>query len=260
MQEVLHNTSYLNIKEINLLLRDYVMKFGYEEIDYTNFASDLYDVRFDLSRSRIMDINIKKFKDDFFISSGFEVTDGWMNICDVRTVISKSKNFTLTPCEINLILGLAEHDGEGKIDVNHFQGLFKETVMKMFTIEARRRKAQLVQLGTFRANHVTMPQYLDLDLFTVFREFDENDKGFLEPLEYIQCLTSFAPLGLNESEIMTLALSADVDGTARIDYQEFMKYFKDSLFWVKFNNELQAMYDEECAYTGLGSGNIGMSA
>ncbi len=30
-----------------------------------------------------------------------------------------------------------------------------------------------------------------------------------------------------------------------------MKYFKDSLFWVKFNNELQAIYDEEAAYVGL---------
>jgi len=25
-----------------------------------------------------------------------------------------------------------------------------------------------------------------------------------------------------------------------------MKYFKESLFWVKFNNELQQMYHEEC--------------
>jgi len=104
-----------------------------------------------------------------------------------------------------------------------------------------------------------MPAYADLDLFTVFREFDENDKGFLEPTEYIVCLSSFPALGLNESEIMTLALSSDVDGTGRIDYQEFMKYFKDSLFWVKFNNELQQMYDEECAYTGLG-GNALMAA
>ena len=60
IREVLHNTSYLNLKEINLLLRDYVMKFGYDEIEYTNFANDLYEVRFDLARSRIMDINIKK--------------------------------------------------------------------------------------------------------------------------------------------------------------------------------------------------------
>ena len=97
-----------------------------------------------------------------------------------------------------------------------------------------------------------MPQYADLDLFEVFRQFDENDKGFLEPLEYIQCLSQFRPLGLNESEIITLALASDVDGSQRIDYQEFMKYFKDSLFWVKFNNELQQTYHEECQYTGLG--------
>ena len=121
MREVLHNTSYLNIKEINLLLRDYVMKFGYEEIAYGTFASDLYDVRFDLARSRIMDINIKKFRDDFFINSGFEVDpDGWMTMDNLRKIISDAKELTLTPCEINLILGLANINDEGKVEVNHF--------------------------------------------------------------------------------------------------------------------------------------------
>ena len=60
------------------------------------------------------------------------------------------------------------------------------------------------------------------------------------------------PLRLQESEILTIALSSDIDGTGRIDYQEFMKYFKDCLFWVKLNNELQTMYDEECKFAGLG--------
>ena len=138
--------------------------------------------------------------------------------------------------------------------MRHFQGLFKETVQRMFTIDARRRKAQLVQMGTFRPTQVQMPQYADLDLFRVFREFDENCKDFLEPLEFISCLGSFYALGLQESEIVTLTLCADIDGTGRIDYQEFMKYFKDSLFWVKFQRELQRMYDEECAYAGIGSG------
>ena len=101
---------------------------------------------------------------------------------------------------------------------------------------------------------VTMPEYADLELFRVFREFDENDKGFLEPLEYIQCLGQFPTLDINEAEIMTIALSADCNGSGRIDYQEFMKYFKDCLFWVKFTNKLQAMYDEEMQYaSNLGS-------
>ena len=75
MSEVLHNTSYLSIKEINLLLRDYVMRWGYDEIQYGGFAQDLYEVRFDLARSRIMDINIKKFRSDFFASSGYPIDE-----------------------------------------------------------------------------------------------------------------------------------------------------------------------------------------
>ncbi len=39
-----------------------------------------------------------------------------------------------------------------------------------------------------------MPEYEDLELFRVFRDFDENDKGFLEPTEYIQCLGMFPAL------------------------------------------------------------------
>ena len=112
-----------------MLLRDYVMKFGYDEIEYSDFANDLYDVRFDLARSRIMDINIKKLRDDFFTNSGFEADEtGWMLIQDIRTIISNAKELTLTPCEINLILGLANHNDEGRIDINHFNGLFREVV------------------------------------------------------------------------------------------------------------------------------------
>jgi hypothetical protein len=34
------------------------MKQGYEQINYTNFAADLYMTRFELADSRIMDINL----------------------------------------------------------------------------------------------------------------------------------------------------------------------------------------------------------
>ena len=46
-------------------------------------------------------------------------------------------------------------------------------------------------------------------------------------------------------------LIADIDGNQRIDYQEFMKHFKDTLYLVKFHAELQTLYDNELNATSL---------
>jgi len=54
----------------------------------------------------------------------------------------------------------------------------------------------MLQLGLFSDDNVTMPLFEDLELFKVFRDFDEDGKGFLEPSEFYTCLHSFKPLGL----------------------------------------------------------------
>jgi Ca2+-binding EF-hand superfamily protein len=59
MQTCLHSTSHLTPKEINYLLRTYAMNQGVDQINYTNFAQDLYQARFQLADSRIMDINME---------------------------------------------------------------------------------------------------------------------------------------------------------------------------------------------------------
>jgi hypothetical protein len=38
LKKVLSDTCHLCVKEVNLLLRTYVLKYGYEDIDYTNFV------------------------------------------------------------------------------------------------------------------------------------------------------------------------------------------------------------------------------
>ena len=96
-----------------------------------------------------------------------------------------------------------------------------------------------------------MPVYEDLDLFKVFRDYDENDKGFLEPLEFKHCLEKFEPIDLPSSAVITITQLADIDGNQRIDYQEFMKHFKSMLYLVLFHAELQALYDEELSNMNL---------
>ncbi|TNV71958.1 hypothetical protein FGO68_gene12608 [Halteria grandinella] len=83
----------------------------------------------------------------------------------------------------------------------------------------------------------------NLELFQLFKRYDRNENGFLEIAEYIQCLKD-SKINLSEAEIVTLGLSADVNGDERIDYEEFMKHFQDCLKMVRFQNQLQNAYND----------------
>lgn len=155
MQEILHGTSHLTTKEINLLLRDYVMKYGYDNIKYVSFADDLYDVRFELAKSRLMDVNIKKMPNDYFHKSGKPVdSEGKMSMADIKKILVDSKELILTPGQINILLGHANVYHDGSIDALEFGKSLKPLIDRMFSTEAIRRKSQLVQLGVFKPDAV----------------------------------------------------------------------------------------------------------
>lgn len=117
----------------------------------------------------------------------------------------------------------------------------------MFSINSLKRKAQLIQLGQFKPSNLVMPIYGDIELFKVFKTFDRNSNGFLELDEYTDCLTEFKELNLTREEVVTLSLQADINGDGRIDYEEFMKHFKELVYLLKVHKGLQDMYDEERA-------------
>ena len=48
IQDCFRKSSMLTVKETNLLLREYVIKYGYEKICYTNLEKEIVDVRFEL--------------------------------------------------------------------------------------------------------------------------------------------------------------------------------------------------------------------
>ena len=51
MQTVLKGCSWITPKEMNLLLRDYAMNQGYDQINYSKLPEDLYYIRFELANS-----------------------------------------------------------------------------------------------------------------------------------------------------------------------------------------------------------------
>jgi len=64
-----------------------------------------------------------------------------------------------------------------------------------------------------------------LELFRTFKKYDRNMNGLLEFSEYTQCLSECPNLDLNKNEIVTLAMSADINNDGFIDFEEFTKHY-----------------------------------
>lgn len=124
----------------------------------------------------------------------------------------------LTPYQVNTLLGYSDADREGFVEYLKFCPKIADIIDSHFSVEALRRKAQLVQLGTFKADRVKIPEYEDIELFKVFRDFDDNVNGFLETMEFVKCLESFKELDLSVEEQINVVITADVNGDGRIDY------------------------------------------
>ena len=76
----------------------------------------------------------------------------------------------------------------------------------------------------------------EMELFRTFKKYDRNQNGLLEFSEYTQCLSECEGLDLTKQEIITSALSADLNCDGHIDFEEFMKHFTDILNMLHFNS------------------------
>lgn len=142
IKKVLLGTCHLCIKEVNLLLRTYVLKYGYDDINYTDFEEDLFQIRFDFLRSRLMDINVMNWSDDFFLECGRPLVDGCrMTVQDARQALSDSKLLTLHSLQITNLVGHAKMEANQTIDVAALGKELKSLIESQYLVEAMRRKA-----------------------------------------------------------------------------------------------------------------------
>ena len=102
-----------------------------------------------------------------------------------------SNKLVLTPYQVNTLLGFSNADDQGMLEFADFCAKLPDLIDSHFSVEALRRKAQLIQLGTFKADRVKVPEYEDIELFKVFRDYDDNVNGFLETEEFVKCMQSF---------------------------------------------------------------------
>jgi hypothetical protein len=147
--------------------------------------------------------------------------------------------------QIAILIGFASPGSSGVVEIASFNPVVRQVVLGMFTFEASQRKASMLQQGLFKGDDVKMPQFEDMGLFKVFRDFDQDGKGFLDPAEFYKCLESYKPLGLEPREITTLTLLCDCEMNMRIDYAMVMTFFREFLFQMRFLIQLQEKYEVE---------------
>jgi len=192
MSEVLHNTSWLAPKEIKLILRQYAIKFGAEEVDYTQFAEDLHKARYELAKCRIMDTSIDQIGPSLLAAcTKLDTANaGTISVQKLRVVLLDSNLLMLTPLQINILIGMANPTGDDGLTVEFapFCENVKDIIENNFTVDVTRRKAQLIQLGQFKDKEVEAYEIGELDLFKNFRDYDENRNQFLELWEYRICI------------------------------------------------------------------------
>jgi hypothetical protein len=245
IKDVFCNTSLLTTKETNLLLREFAMKYGFDRIPYETIGAELVDVRSQLLNNRTTGIHIEKYPVAELMHGLTGDSRQTMTIQELRTVLYRCKKLVLTPLQIAVLIGFANPGAAGIVDVQAFNKVMRSVILGMFTFEPTSRKASMLQQGLFKNSDVKMPQFEDMGLFKVFRDFDEDGKGFLDPTEFYRCLESYKPLELKPSEITTMTLLCDCDMNMRIDYAQAMTFFREFLFQMRFIIQLQEKFEEE---------------
>ncbi|CDW82161.1 radial spoke protein 7 [Stylonychia lemnae] len=238
LKKSMFHCNLITPKEINIIMRS----LKDETFEYKLFQQTLFDVRFELAKSRIMDTNIDKLQEHLnIVFSRYDPEQtGQINILQIQEALLKSKKVNLTPFQIHSLIGLSCPDAHGMVVYKEFAPKCRDMINELFTVKSLSDKSTLMQTGAFKPQENL--DEINLSGLDLFKKYDRNQNGFLEIHEYIQCLKD-SDVKLTEPEIITLGLSADINGDGRIDYEEFMKHFQDCLKLIRLQSTLQDAYN-----------------
>jgi len=232
LKKILIDCNLVTPKERKMLLH----KIKSNEFEYKNFSQLLYEVRFILSKSKIMDMNLDSLSQHIVDLCKFEDKEetGKVHVTLIKKLMMSSKKLSLTPMQIQIALGYAKLDEAGLVNYEEFAVRCRDMISQIFTYDnlsalASKFKAEDVKK---ELTHKEDAQLTNLELFSIFKKYDINQNGSLDIPEYLQCIQETG-MNLTQEEILTLCLAADMNGDGVIDYEEFMKHFRDVVEMIK---------------------------
>ena len=156
------------------------------------------------------------------------------------------KSLNLTPFQIHVLLGLSDCDGDGMVDYIPFAKKVVDYIDQEYRFETMVKKSQFVKVlrneGKLKLEHPLVEDLDDVEMFRTFKKYDRNMNGTLCFNEYTHCLAEAPDIPLTKQEIITIALSADLNGDGNINFEEFMKHYHDTLNMIHFHTHLNKEY------------------
>ena len=119
-----------------------MIKQGYEQIEFGNFEEDLYNVRYELSKSRIMDTSLPELEELIINKCKTISADGQkIGMRELRTIMSDCKQLALTAFQMSVLLGYSEPDENAEVDFRKFAPVFVSKIEDYYSTDALRRKS-----------------------------------------------------------------------------------------------------------------------
>lgn len=241
-KQIIRGTKFITPKEQNLLIR----LQRQEMIKYSEFPDMLYNVRYEIAVSEMMESRMSDLQKQ--IHKQFAMVDKedtkTITVKECEMALQQCKFVNLTPFQIHLLIGMSDCDGDGNVPYAQFAKVCADYIEIEFNFDAMCKKQNIYKMikKDEPIKHKVSQDLDVLELFRTFKKYDRNMNGTLEFSEYTQCLSECPNLDLNKSEIVTLAMSADLNGDGKIDFEEFMKHYTDFLDMIEFNNHLSDQY------------------
>ena len=92
----------------------------------------------------------------------------------MRDILLSSKFISLTPFQINILLGEADHDESNKIDFMKFSFIIKDMSENVFSLNSLSTASELVKQGTIKEEDVEDSYISNIELFKIFKKYDKK--------------------------------------------------------------------------------------
>lgn len=187
-KNIVRGSKQLTPKEKNLLIR--LQKN--DMIKYSEFPDMLYNVRFEIAMSEMMEYNIDNVGYDLRKEfSRYDKDDSkTITIHQAQEALQRCKKLSLTPFQIHILMGLSDCDGDGMVPYIKFTEVCVSYVKDNFQFNQLIRKKELAELNAHKISriHPAVKHLDEMELFRTFKKYDRNSNGTLSFTEYAQCL------------------------------------------------------------------------